>query len=449
MQDGRPELAPQVYRPRQATMHARYAFFDSRMSQTHPDPSPAHQRLLWVMLLCLLTAFALSQAFRTVTSIMAAGLRQDFGLPASSLGSFAGLFGLSFGITQLLMGVGMDVWGLRKTLLSTFPLAIAGAALSAAAPSYGWLMLGQLLIGVGCSPAFLSCTVFIARHFPVQRFAFMSGVGMGFGGLGLLFTGTPLAWLVQHWGWRAGFVLLAALSAVAWGLIFWRVHEPALASDQQPKPSPSEAFKGFAALLWLPHTWGILAMGLVSYACFLTVRGLWLSPLLMDRYGFSLVATGNVALMVSLISLFSPSIFGRLDPGPARRRQRIVAISSSMAAVFAALGLVPHAGVSVALILIMGVLSGYASLLYADVRSSYPQHSTGRALSLFTMVMFLGAALLQSLSGSVASWAQAHGGESYLWIMLMVAGTLLSASLAFRFLPQSPLLQAAEQSKTG
>ena len=134
-------------------------------------PNPSKNALLWAMLLCLLSGFALSQAFRTVTSIMADGLRTDFGLSAESLGSFAGLFGLSFGVTQLLMGIGMDIYGLRKTLLIAFPLTIAGAALSALAPSYSWLMLGQLLIGVGCSPAFLACTMFIARHFPADKFA--------------------------------------------------------------------------------------------------------------------------------------------------------------------------------------------------------------------------------------------------------------------------------------
>ena len=131
------------------------------------------------MYLCLLSAFALSQAYRTVTSIIAAGLQADFGISPDSLGAFAGLFGLSFGVTQLLMGIGMDLYGLRRTVLVAFPLAGLGAAVSALAPGYGWLMVGQLLIGVGCSPAFLACTVFVARHFPAQRFAFFSGVGMG------------------------------------------------------------------------------------------------------------------------------------------------------------------------------------------------------------------------------------------------------------------------------
>lgn len=411
-----------------------------------PTPSPTGRpaappyTLLWAMLLTLLSAFSLSQAFRTVTSIIADGLRTDFGLSAESLGAFAGLFGLSFGVTQLFMGVGMDLYGLRKTVLTAFPLAIAGSLVSALAPSYHGLMLGQLLIGIGCSPAFLACTMFIARHFPSDRFAFMSGVGMGVGGLGLLFTGTPLAWLVQHYGWRWGFGLLAVLCALSWIAIFLRVHEPHLPSDDLPKPSWLTAVKGFGGLLLVPHTWAIAIMGMVGYASFLTVRGLWLSPMLIDRYGFSLVATGNVALVVSMISLFTPSVFGRLDPGPQRRRRRIVAGAVVMACTFCALAFVHHPVATVALIMFMGLASGYSVLQYADVRSSYPKETTGRALSVYTMAMFLGVALMQWLSGIVASYAQQHGGEIYQYVMLFVAGMLLVGCLAFRFLPQSPLL---------
>lgn len=411
-----------------------------------PTPSPTGRpaappyTLLWAMLLTLLSAFSLSQAFRTVTSIIADGLRTDFGLSAESLGAFAGLFGLSFGVTQLFMGVGMDLYGLRKTVLTAFPLAIAGSLISALAPSYHGLMLGQLLIGIGCSPAFLACTMFIARHFPSDRFAFMSGVGMGVGGLGLLFTGTPLAWLVQHYGWRWGFGLLAVLCALSWIAIFLRVHEPHLPSDDLPKPSWLTAVKGFGGLLLVPHTWAIAIMGMVGYASFLTVRGLWLSPMLIDRYGFSLVATGNVALVVSMVSLFTPSVFGRLDPGPQRRRRRIVAGAVVMACTFCALAFVHHPVATVALIMFMGLASGYSVLQYADVRSSYPKETTGRALSVYTMAMFLGVALMQWLSGIVASYAQQHGGEIYQYVMLFVAGMLLVGCLAFRFLPQSPLL---------
>ena len=408
-----------------------------------PNTSPKPDSCAWAMLVCLLTGFALSQAFRTVTSIIADGLRTDFGLSAQSLGSFAGLFALSFGVAQLLMGIGMDIYGLRRTVLLAFPLSIAGAALSALAPSYSWLMLGQLLIGVGCSPAFLASTMFIARHFPADKFAYLSGIGLGLGGLGLLFTGTPMAWLVQHMGWRAGFALLAVLSVLSWLLIFFKVHEPELPGDSQPKPGFMQALQGFGSLLLLPHTWGIVLLGMVSYASFLTVRGLWLSPMLMDRYQFSLVTTGNVALACSVISLFVPSMFGRLDPGPARRRQRIARFALLLAAVFVALALVHQSVGSVLRLLVMSVLSGYGTLIYADVRSSYPPATTGRALSIFTMAMFLGAALMQWLSGLVAGVAERQNADIYQAVMLMIAAMLGSGVLAYQLIKPSPLLLKA------
>ncbi|WP_284336683.1 MFS transporter [Comamonas sp. NoAH] len=406
---------------------------------------PSQQRPLWIMLLALLTGFALSQAFRTITAILAQGLQQDFGISASSLGAFAGLFGLSFGVVQLLMGIGMDLYGLRRTVLYAFPFATLGAVVSAAAPSYGWLMLGQLMIGVGCSPAFLACTIFIARHFPAERFAFISGLSLGFGGLGLLFTGTPLAWVVESYGWRSAFWLLSLLCALSWLLIFFKVHEPALPNtDSPPKETWGHAFIRMAELLTLPHTWGILVLGMSCYAAFLSLRGLWIAPLLMERHRFSLVHSGHVAFVVSLISLFTPAIFGRLDPGIYKRRQWLANLSLGMAALFVTLALWHQATANVLTIVLMAMLSGYGLLQYADVRASYPSHMTGRALSLYTMSMFLGIALMQWFTGVVAAWAISKGWEAYTAVALTIALWLAIASIAYRLLPASPLLRTAK-----
>lgn len=410
----------------------------------HPTAPPQLQRRLWVMLLALLSGFALSQAFRTTTAILAQGLQQDFGITASSLGAFAGLFGLSFGVVQLLMGIGMDLYGLRRTVLCAFPLATVGAAVSAAAPTYGWLMLGQLMIGVGCSPAFLACTIFIARHFPADRFAFFSGLSMGVGGLGLLFTGTPLAWVVEVGGWRSGFWLLSALCALSWLLIFIQVHEPARAPEGSgTQESWGQAFLRMAELLTLPHTWGMLVLGMSCYAAFLSLRGLWIGPLLMERHGFSLVHSGHVAFLVSLIALFTPAIFGRLDPGTQRRRTWLGNFSLGMAALFVLLALWHNATANVLTLVAMALLSGYGLLQYADVRASYPSHMTGRALSLFTMAMFLGVALMQWFTGVVAAWASHMGWEAYTAVGLTIALWLAAASTAYRLLPASPLLHTA------
>lgn len=391
------------------------------------------------MLLALVSGFALSQAFRTITAIMATGLQAEFGLSAQALGVFAGTFAFAFGTMQLFMGIAIDFWGIRRTLLVAFPMAIAGAALSAVATGYSMLLAGQVLIGVGCAPAFLVCTVFIARYFAPSRFAAVSGAAMGIGGLGMLFTGTPLAWLVEQSSWRWGFGVLAGLAALAWALIFWKVREPQAAhADTATHATPEslgQTVRGFGALFLLPHTVGILLLALMTYASMLSLRGLWLGPLLIDRHGYTLVASGHVATAMSLVSLFSPAFFGRMDPGPGTRRRWLIGFTVLMAALFAAMGVWQLAWLDVAGPLAVGVLSGYMVLQYADVRSSYPAAMTGRAMSVFTMALFLGVALMQWITGVAASTAKAQGAEPYAVVVFTIAGMLALGAAAFRWLP--------------
>ena len=397
-------------------------------------PRPA-----WLMLLVLTSAFALSQSFRTVAAIMATPLQRDFGLSAQALGLFAGAFHFAFGALQLFMGIGIDLQGVRRTVLIAFPLAVVGAVVSALSQHFAVLVLGQVLIGIGCAPAFLVCTVFIARHFPAERFASISGLAMGLGSIGMLLTGTPLAWLIQHSSWRMGFFALAGGSALAWAAIFWLVYEPTpLASSVPAAParlSLSAALRSYGALFSLPHTLGIVVLGAVTYASFLSLRGLWLGPLLIERHGFSLVQSGNAALAMSLVGLFGPALFGRIDPGATRRRRWILLCTGATAALFGAMAFNRGAAFDVAASGAIGLLSGYIVLQYADVKAAYPAHMTGRAMAVFTMAMFLGIAVMQWFTGVVASAATAHGVDPFLGVLLTIAALLALGGLAFRWLP--------------
>jgi predicted MFS family arabinose efflux permease len=401
-------------------------------------PMPARTALL--MLVALTSGFALSSAFRTVAAILAAPLQADFALSPQALGVFAATFHFTFGAMQLFMGIGIDLYGVRRTILAAFPLCIAGAVVSALAPGYGALLLGQALIGVGCAPAFLVCTVFIARHFAPQRFAAISGVAMALGTLGMLFTGTPLAWLVQQWSWRAGFWVLALLALLAWLWIWRTVHEPTPdGTPEGPRESVREAVLRFASLFTLPHTWGIVVLGAVTYAALISLRGLWLGPMLIERHGFSLVQSGNVALALSVVALAGPMLFGRIDPGPATRRRWIVACTLLMALLFTAMAVLHAAWLDMACMLLIGLLSGYLILQYADVRAAYPAALTGRAMAVFTMAMFLGVAAMQWFTGLVASLAKAQVmADPFVAVMASIAALLALAALGFRLLPQPP-----------
>lgn len=388
----------------------------------------------WAMLLAFTLVFAMSQSFRTVAAIVAPPLQQEFGLTPRQLGLFAGVFHFAFGGLQLFMGVGMDVYGARRTVLAAFPLAIVGAVLAASAQDFPALLLAQVLIGVGCAPAFVACTLFIATRFEPARFASMSGAVLGLGSVGLLITGTPLAWLIEASSWRAGFLALAAASTLAWLGVLWIVRDPPRA-DQHDRPTPWSAMRGYGELLRLPQTWGILALAAVTYASFLSLRGLWLGPLMVDRHGFGLVASGHVALAVSLVGMFGPALFGRIDPGDATRRRWIIGFTLVIAGLFFAMAFTRSAVVDVGLSIVMSLVSGYIVLQYADVKAAYPAQMTGRAMAVFTMAMFLGVAVVQWFTGQVAGFAVAGGQEPYAWVLASLALLLVAGAAAFKWLP--------------
>jgi hypothetical protein len=137
------------------------------------------------------------------------------------------------------------------------------------------------------------------------------------------------------------------------------------------RASPLDALRGLLGLFKLPHTLGMVAYGMVAYASFITIRGLWLGPLLVERAGFSLLASGNVALGMTLASIGSPALFGRIAPSGRGRQRWLLTMALVAALLVATLGLVQVAWVDVALPVLYGLLSGFTVLQHGYVHESY------------------------------------------------------------------------------
>ena len=398
------------------------------------ESNTASERAAFAMLMALVSGFAMSQAFRTAAAILAPPLQAEFGLTPQELGVYAGAFHFAFGGLQLFMGMGIDVWGPRRTVLAVFPLTVLGSALAATANGYTQLLVGQAVIGIGCAPAFLACTVFTARHFAASRFAAVQGAALGIGSVGLLLTGTPLAWIVEASSWRAGYVALAAGSLFAWLAILLLVRDEPPAPDG-PRPGMLAALRGYGELFALRHTWGIVVLALFTYAAFLSLRGLWLGPLLVERHGLSLVQAGHVALAVSVLGMAGPPIYGRLDPGERTRRRWIAGWTFSVAAMYMLMAVTHSATLDIVVCNVMSIVAGFIVLQYADVRTAYPAHMTGRAMAVFTMAMFLGVGLMQWVTGLVATASRGWGVELYGAVLGSIGLMLAAAAVAFLVLP--------------
>jgi predicted MFS family arabinose efflux permease len=401
---------------------------------------PASSRTVWVMVAALTSIFAMSQAYRTMPAIVANAIEAEFRLSAQAIGFFAGAFHLSFGLMQLFVGVALDRYGPKRTVCAFFSIAVLGAFLCAAAPNFAVLIVGQILLGIGSAPAFLAVLLFTAQAYPPNRFTSVSGYAMSFGGLGMLATATPLAFVVQTWSWRASFALLASGSVLALTATYLIVRPRPARPDAKPEPL-ANAFKQAVLLFREPQTAGILVLGAITYSSLLALRGLWIVPLFVQHHDFTLVQAGNVVLVLSIAMLLSPMIFGRIDPGVKWRRPLIVAGALISAALILVLGWPEprSAAVDIVLTLAIGLISGFIILQYADVRASSSPEVAGRALAIFTMAMFLGVALVQWLTGLIAGLVIERGHEPLFAVHVILAVLLVAASAAFVVLPRASI----------
>lgn len=403
-----------------------------------PAPTDRSPVPIWTALAALIAAFALSHAFRTVITLVALPLRDELGLRDDAIGLVGGAFHLAFGIMQLPIGIMLDQYGPRRTILAAFPAAVIGAAVTATATGVPALLVGQWLVGIGCAPCFLATLIVISRSRPPAEFSRLSGIVLGMGSAGMLVTGTPLAWVVENLSWRATFWLLAAVSAAAWAWC-WAVVPDEPAHSRRERPRHADALREVGRILLNRHMLGMIALGSVTYASFISLRGLWLVPLMSDRHGFTLVESGHVALLGSIMALIGPLVAGRLDPGGPGRRLLIAGCTLAYAAMFAVLALGTTPLGDAGLTLVLAVVSGYMLLHYSEVREIWPPAMSGRALAIFNSAMFLGVAAMQWASGAAAAADPLGTGPvaAAFWTIaaMLLAGTALY--LGLRPLPRA------------
>jgi predicted MFS family arabinose efflux permease len=394
--------------------------------QRHPLPGFA----------ALSLAFALSNALRTLPAITAHGIEADINVSAEQIGYFAGIYHLAFGLMQLPFGVALDRLSIRIVVALPLIVAALGAALCAAATRFDVLLAAQFLIGAGCAPALMATFVFIARTYPPQRFAPLSGIVFAIGGLGMIVTGTPLAFLVERSSWRAGFVVLGVAMALC-ALACWLLIGTGGRHRGRTNETLSEAMHGVLRVVRFRQTAGLLAIGLVTYPTVITLRGLWIAPLFARRHGLDLVAIGNVILAMSLAMIVAPTLYGFIDPGTRSRPRLIIAaaFASAVCAAFLALG--GSTSFDIAWAVAFGAFCSFQGLQYAQVRDTYPDELSGRALSTLNMAAFLGVAIMQGCAGVIAEWAQAHGHEPIVAVCAFLAAALAAGGLAYALLPRT------------
>jgi MFS family permease len=354
--------------------------------------------------------------FRMAAPLMA--LRQ--GYSPLAVGMLLALFALAPVFMALPAGRYADRRGLKKPVAMAVGIASVGAAVSVAFPVFGVLCLTALTCGAATGLAMIALQRHVGRLANnatelKQVFSWMA-IGPSISNfLGPFAAGV----MIDSFGFRAAFLLLALLPSLAWFWVRHTVeHEPVAPELRQSSGSSWNLLKdaGFRKLMlinWmLSSCWDVHT---------------FLVPVLGHERGLSATVIGSIlgafALAATAIRILMPWLASHL-------RESVV-IGSAMGAtalLFAVYPLVQAAWAMGALSILLGfALGSVQPMIMSTLHQMTPHHRHGEALGLRAMAINGSSVVMPLLFGSVGALV---GVGAVFWIVGAVVGT--GSPLAWR-----------------
>ena len=330
--------------------------------------------------------------FRMAAPLMA--LRE--GYSPAAVGMLLALFALAPVFMALPAGRYADRRGLKKPVALAVGVASAGAAIAVAFPVFGVLCFTALTCGAATGLAMIALQRHVGRLANGatelrQVFSWMA-IGPSISNfLGPFAAGV----MIDSFGFRAAFLLLALLPSLAWIWVRHTVeHEPVAPELRQSSGSSWNLLKdaGFRKLMlinWmLSSCWDVHT---------------FLVPVLGHERGLSATVIGSIlgafALAATAIRVLMPWLAARL-------RESVV-IGSAMGAtalLFAVYPLVQAAWAMAALSILLGLALGSVQpMIMSTLHQMTPHHRHGEALGLRAMAINGSSVVMPLLFGSVGA----------------------------------------------
>ena len=362
-----------------------------------------------IIFLVLALMYVLVYFYRVSLAVVAQDIVRELRLSPRELGALSGVLFFVYALAQIPLGPMIDRLGSRIVISGCGVLTTAGGILFSQAESLPTAMTARILIGIGTASVLMATFTVFSHWYSRQEFGRVSGLMVAVGNLGNLSGTAPLALAVAAVGWRASFLAIGILQAVATLLVFLKVEDrPARDGDAAGDTASGGNPELLAAWREIFGNRDFLLLGGISffwYGNYLAVQGLWGGPYLQEVLRLPRVTTGQT-LMFTAAGFIAGSMVVDTVARRFFRSYRKTLLAGQAVLLMLMTGFLGWLEYLSPLLLAvnffaMGLAVSSGVMIYPIIRSMFALRITGTALTSLNFFVLLGAALTQQIMGLI------------------------------------------------
>ena len=399
----------------------------------------------WLIFIIASSLFFLSQFYRVSNAVIAPLLIQDLTLDTKAIGLISASFFYAFAITQIPISLLLDKIGARSMMTALSMIGVIGAILFSLADSLAIGILGRALLGVGMACNLMGPYKLISLWFSPRVFASMAGILVAIGTIGNMVATTPLVILVEQFGWRFGFQLIAFINLALTVLFFIIVRDRpqqsiSLSDSTAANMKIGQAISNLKVLFKQKDYW-IISLGTFGrYGVYAAFQALWAGPYLMEVIGLSALTTGNLILLLNVGMILGSPICGSLSDRLFKTRKWvIVAGSVGIIVTIITMVIMPSDMPIFAFALLFfgfGFFNATGILMYPHIKELMPEEMSGAAMTGINFFTMIGPAIfLQGLGTLMQTLypAASRGPEAFHAAFIVCIACLVLIAILYCF----------------
>jgi MFS family permease len=322
-------------------------------------------------------------------------LGTDLHLSARQLSQLSSIFFYANVVFLIPAGLLLDRFSTRTIILSMTLLCTLGTLLFAHAETYRIAYIARFFTGIGSAFCFLSSMRLATNWFPPQRLAFVTGVLITMAMLGGVVAQTPLALLVENFGWRNALTYNAALGLCITLLIAAVVQD---APQQRPLAIHQGKILNAIAKTYLNRHNVLCALYIALMNFPLALFGvIWGAPFLIYVYHLTLTEASFIISLLFLGAIIGGPLFGWYSDHIQSRRWPMLGAAVLAVAVSLLLFLSLPIPVLAIIFFLLGFISSSQALGFPAIAEQNPPELTAMAVSTGSAAVQAGCAFIPNL----------------------------------------------------